>query len=97
MNAFSFSSTVDANSFQLMVKELESAENSLGPAATMLWVKDYLRYLANPGASKLDVIFGITGPEINDTAYRRGGMHLCHHTFFSSTLATAFKNFVFQK
>ncbi|VDK58072.1 unnamed protein product [Gongylonema pulchrum] len=60
-------------SFKMMVKEMESAENSLGPPATMLWIKDYLRYLANPSASKLDVLFGISGPEVSDTAYRTEG------------------------
>ncbi|VDO34310.1 unnamed protein product [Brugia timori] len=57
----------------LMVKEMEKSKNSLGSAATMHWVKDYLRYLANPHATKLDVFFGISGVEANGTAYMENG------------------------
>lgn len=56
-----------------MIKSVESMRNSLGPPATTLWLKDYLRYLANPGASKLDVLFGITGNEANNTVYLQNG------------------------
>ncbi|VDM99568.1 unnamed protein product [Thelazia callipaeda] len=68
-----FSNPLEYRSFMAMVKEIEASKNSLGAEATMHWVKDYLRYLANPSASKLDVIFGISGPEANDSVYLEQG------------------------
>ncbi|EJD75908.1 patched family protein [Loa loa] len=56
-----FSNPLEYRNFMLMVKEMEGLENSLGSAATMHWIKDYLRYLANPHATKLDIFFGIPG------------------------------------
>lgn len=52
---------------------MENVEKSLGSPATMYWVKDYLQYLANPHATKLDVIFGISGAEVNGTVYMENG------------------------
>lgn len=65
-----------------MIEEMEKIENSLGSDATMHWAKDYLRYLANPHASKLDVVFGIAGAEANETAYLENGTSpICYYQF----------------
>uniref|UniRef100_A0A915Q0F9 SSD domain-containing protein n=1 Tax=Setaria digitata TaxID=48799 RepID=A0A915Q0F9_9BILA len=84
-NPPNFSDPTEYRNFTLMVKEMEAAENSLGSSATMYWVKDYLRYLANPDASKLDVIFGIYGREGNETTFMQSGLDLSQFDFFINT------------
>ncbi|EJW73862.1 hypothetical protein WUBG_15232 [Wuchereria bancrofti] len=64
---------------------MEKSKNSLGSVATMHWVKDYLRYLANPHATKLDVFFGISGVEANGTAYMENGLDMSQFDFFINT------------
>lgn len=56
-----------------MINKMEKSKNSLGSVATMHWVKDYLRYLANPHATELDVLFGISEVEVNGTVYMEKG------------------------
>uniref|UniRef100_A0A0R3RKA9 SSD domain-containing protein n=1 Tax=Elaeophora elaphi TaxID=1147741 RepID=A0A0R3RKA9_9BILA len=80
-----FSDPIEYRNFTLMIKEMEKAENSLGSVATMHWVKDYLRYLANPDATKLDVIFGIPGAEVNGTTYMENGLDMSQFDFFINT------------
>uniref|UniRef100_A0A1I7V6H7 SSD domain-containing protein n=1 Tax=Loa loa TaxID=7209 RepID=A0A1I7V6H7_LOALO len=80
-----FSNPLEYRNFMLMVKEMEGLENSLGSAATMHWIKDYLRYLANPHATKLDIFFGIPGVEANGTAYMENGLDMSQFEFFINT------------
>ncbi|KAM3727865.1 Patched-related protein [Dirofilaria immitis] len=80
-----FSNPIEYRNFTLMVQEMEKVENSLGSAATVHWVKDYLRYLANPHATKLDAIFGISGVEANETAYMENGLDMSQFDFFINT------------
>ncbi|VIO89346.1 Uncharacterized protein BM_BM4161 [Brugia malayi] len=84
-NPPNFSNPTEFRNFTLMVKEMEKSKNSLGSAATMHWVKDYLRYLANPHATKLDVFFGISGVEANGTAYMENGLDMSQFDFFINT------------
>ncbi|CAG9540075.1 unnamed protein product [Cercopithifilaria johnstoni] len=80
-----FSNPIEYRNFTLMVKEMEKSENSLGSVATMHWVKDYLQYLANPYATKLDVIFGISAAEVNESVYMENGLDMSQFDFFINT------------
>ncbi|VDM94767.1 unnamed protein product, partial [Onchocerca ochengi] len=80
-----FSNPIEYRNFTLMIQEMEKSENSLGSAATMHWINDYLRYLANPHATDLDVIFGISGVEVNGTFYMENGLDMSQFDFFINT------------
>ncbi|VDK79147.1 unnamed protein product [Litomosoides sigmodontis] len=80
-----FSNPIEYRNFMLMINEMEKSKNSLGSAATMHWAKDYLRYLANPHATELDVIFGISAVEANGTVYLEKGLDMSQFNFFINT------------
>lgn len=59
--------------FQRMTDDIQSMDYAIGSHANLIWINDYLRYLANPSASKLDILFGWSGPEGNDTQAKQTG------------------------
>ncbi|MFH4977966.1 hypothetical protein AB6A40_004675 [Gnathostoma spinigerum] len=71
--------------FDKMVRTVESMEDAIGPEATMMWNKDYLRYLANPQASKLDVIFSFFGYDDSKPVSDGNGLDLSLFQQFINT------------
>lgn len=93
-----FSDPIEYRKFDRMVKTIENTEHAIGPDANLYWVKDYLRYLANPGASKFDVLFGVHGPEGNDTDALEKGLDMREfYNFINTYPYTSWQNGVRYK
>ncbi|VDM46054.1 unnamed protein product [Toxocara canis] len=84
-NPPNFSDPIEYKEFDRMVNDVQSMDHAIGPYANLIWIKDYLRYLANPSASKLDVFFGWLGPEGNDTEAKEKGLDMSDFQMFIKT------------
>uniref|UniRef100_A0A914ZEG9 SSD domain-containing protein n=1 Tax=Parascaris univalens TaxID=6257 RepID=A0A914ZEG9_PARUN len=84
-NPPNFSDPIEYRKFVRMTDDVQSMDNAIGSHANLIWINDYLRYLANPGASKLDILFGWSGPEGNDTQAKKTGLDMSEFEMFINT------------
>ena len=52
--------------FQHMMETIGKTKYAIGPDANMVWIYDYMRYLKDPEASEIDVLFPDTHPPVID-------------------------------